>query len=158
MTVRRVVTEVVDGRSRVLVDGPAPEGWCDEIWVTSAGAPAGADPATFDGEPTVAPLEPPAGGARFRMVSVPPDAVMRERLAASGGADASRTGVDDDGYHVTATIDYVYVLDGDVVLELDDGEVRLHPGDCVVQRASNHAWRNPNDEPIRLLVVMVSLA
>ena len=51
-----------------------------------------------------------------------------------------------------------YVLDGgDLTLRLDDGEVLLHPGDCVVRRATRHAWRNLNDTPVRLLVVMASL-
>ena len=47
---------------------------------------------------------------------------------------------------------------GDITLELDDGSVLLHPGDCVVQRETNHSWRNDNDFPVRLVAVMVSLA
>jgi len=157
MTVRRVVTEVVDGRSRVLVDGPSVDGWCEELWVTDASRPDGVDPATYGDGPAHAPLEPPPGGARFRMVAVPPDAVMREALATHDDAEPERAGVDADGSHRTRTIDYVYILDGDVTLELDDDSVDLHEGDVVVQRASNHAWRNRNDRPIRLLVVMVAL-
>ncbi len=157
MSVRRVVTEVVDGRSRVASDGAAPAGWCDELWVTDGTDPLGADPSGYDGGVGTAALEPPAGGARFRMVAVPPDAEMRAVLAARDTADPARSGVDADGHHMTRTIDYVYVLDGDVTLELDDGEVDLHPGDVVVQRATNHAWRNRGDAPIRLLVVMVAL-
>jgi len=49
------------------------------------------------------------------------------------------------------------ILDGDVTLELDDEKVLLHPGDCVVQRNTNHAWRNHGTAPIRLLAVMVAL-
>ena len=60
--------------------------------------------------------------------------------------------------HITDTVDYLYVLDGDLTLELDDGEVLLHPGDTVVQRRTTHAWRNDNDFPVRLVAVMVSLA
>ena len=37
------------------------------------------------------------------------------------------------------------------------GEVVLHPGDCVVQRATNHAWHNYNDTPVRLLAVLLGL-
>jgi quercetin dioxygenase-like cupin family protein len=124
---------VVEGRSRVIVDGPAPEvGAIDEIWVSTPSEPLGSDP--IEHEVT---LEPPAGGTRFRVASIAPHAAR---------------------WHVTNTVDYLYVLDGDVTLELDDGNVLLHPGDCVVQRETNHAWRNDNDTPIRLLAVMVSLA
>ncbi|TWC95917.1 cupin domain [Sphingobium sp. AEW010] len=59
------------------------------------------------------------------------------------------------GFHTTETIDYVIVLDGEVVLEVDDDSTRLHPGDCVVQLGSRHAWRNPTDRPATLAVVML---
>ena len=93
----------------------------------------------------------PPGGSVFRIVSLPPDAVMRAALAAS-----SVPGMHTDGFHRTDTVDYVFILDGDVTLELDDESVVLHPGDCVVQRNTNHAWRNHGDGPIRLLAVMVA--
>jgi mannose-6-phosphate isomerase-like protein (cupin superfamily) len=140
--IRRVVTEEVNGRSRIVSDEPA-----DDLWVTSRASPLGAAPV-----PGVEGLEPPAGGSRFRMVSLPPDAVLREILATR-----PVPGVDPDGFHKTATVDYVLILDGDVTLELDDGSVVLHPGDCVVQRNTNHAWRNHGTAPIRLLAAMVAL-
>jgi mannose-6-phosphate isomerase-like protein (cupin superfamily) len=146
--VRRVVTEVVRDRSRVVVDGPAPSGWCEDLWVTMPAAPLGVDPVTIDGA-----LEPPAGGTRWRLVSLPPDTVMRAALA-----EQKTEGVDAQGFHATKTVDYVYILDGSVELELDEGSVVLQPGDCVVQRGTKHAWRNRNEGPIRLLTVMVSTA
>jgi hypothetical protein len=39
------------------------------------------------------------------------------------------------------------MLEGDIPLKHDDGEVNLKPGDCVVQRGANHAWRNSGDTP-----------
>jgi mannose-6-phosphate isomerase-like protein (cupin superfamily) len=48
------------------------------------------------------------------------------------------------------------VLEGDITLELDTGEVDLHPGDCVVQRGTRHAWRNRADQPVRMVAVMLS--
>jgi uncharacterized cupin superfamily protein len=87
------------------------------------------------------------------LVSLPPDAVMRAALA-SGSVE----GVDPEGFHRTNTVDYVFVLDGPVELVLDEGSVVVAPGDCVVQRATNHAWRNHGDAPIRLLTFMVGLA
>lgn len=145
MTIRRIVTEEVDGRSRVAIDGPAPHTWCEDIWATSADQPLGADPA---GE--VLALSAAAGASSFRLVQLPPDAVMRAALRAGDVA-----GVDAEGFHKTPTIDYVFVLDGPVELVLDDGAVIVEPGDCVVQRSTNHAWRNHGDRPIRLLTVMI---
>lgn len=144
---RRIVTEERGGRSAVALDGTAPRSWCDEIWMTTEGDPLGFDPA---GQRN--PLSAPAGGTFFRMVELPPDAVMRARLA-EGGTE----GVDAEGFHRTPTVDYVYVLDGPVELVLDDASVVVQPGDCVIQRGTNHAWRNHGDAPIRLLTVMVGV-
>ena len=62
------------------------------------------------------------------------------------------------GFHRTDTLDYVMILEGAVTLELDRGSVVLGPGDCVVQRATRHAWRNQSGRPVKLAVVMISLA
>jgi hypothetical protein len=43
-------------------------------------------------------------------------------------------------------------------LELDEGGVDLRSGDCVGQRGTRHAWRNRSGRPVRMAVVMVSLA
>jgi uncharacterized cupin superfamily protein len=65
--------------------------------------------------------------------------------------------VEASGFHRTDTLDYVMVLDGEVTLELDRGAVTLGPGDCVVQRATRHAWRNRSGRAVRLAVVMIRL-
>jgi len=44
--------------------------------------------------------------------------------------------------HRTRTLDYVVVIEGELVLILDDSEVTLKPGDVVVQRGTDHAWEN----------------
>jgi mannose-6-phosphate isomerase-like protein (cupin superfamily) len=44
--------------------------------------------------------------------------------------------------HRTRTLDYVVVIEGELVLILDDNEVILKPGDVVVQRGTDHAWEN----------------
>ncbi len=147
MTVRRIVTEDVGGRSRVADDGPAPRTWCDEIWASSPEHPLGIDSA----EPTPQ-LSAGSGGTFFRMVELPPDAVVRAAMA-----ERTVEGVDAEGFHRTETLDYVYVLDGPVELVLDDTSVVVEPGDCVVQRGTNHAWRNHGTQPIRLLTVMIGL-
>ena len=62
---------------------------------------------------------------------------------------------DRPGMHITDTIDYVYVISGEVGLELDDGEVQLKPGDTVVQRGTWHAWRNHTEEPCWVAAVLI---
>lgn len=45
--------------------------------------------------------------------------------------------------HRTISLDYGVVLEGEVELVLDSGEVRLlRRGDVAIQRGTNHAWRN----------------
>ena len=152
MGVRRVVTGVdADGRSGFLSDGAAPgtDTWAEVWWSDPA---AGLD-AVFDTALGVTALEPPAGGTAFRVFEVPPDRVMRDVMAANR---AAFDGIEPDGFHTTRTIDYVMVLEGEIALELDTGEVTLGPGDCVIQRATRHAWRNRGDTPVRMMAVMVS--
>jgi mannose-6-phosphate isomerase-like protein (cupin superfamily) len=147
-TVRRIVTGVNQaGRSVLISDGPAPTSWCTEVWATSADKPQGFDPAEI--KPT---LMPPPKGTRWRVVDLPPDAAMRRTPAT-----AAIEGVSAEGWHTTNTVDYVFILEGDITLEVDDGEVELHPGDCVVQRATNHRWRNHGTRPARMLAVMINL-
>jgi mannose-6-phosphate isomerase-like protein (cupin superfamily) len=52
--------------------------------------------------------------------------------------------------HRTSTLDYVVVIDGAVVLILDNSEVELHKGDVVVQRGTDHAWENRSDQVARM--------
>jgi len=52
--------------------------------------------------------------------------------------------------HRTQTLDYVVVIEGEIVLVLEDSEVTLRQGDVVVQRGTNHAWENRTDTPTRI--------
>ena len=57
------------------------------------------------------------------------------------------------GFHTSPTIDFEYIVSGEVWLELDDGkEVLLKPGDTVVQNGTRHAWRNKAKEPCVMLL------
>jgi mannose-6-phosphate isomerase-like protein (cupin superfamily) len=111
---------------------------------------------------------PSVGGFRFGVFTVPPGAPAAPDLAgidvdaAAAAFEAAVPGLmahlepDNPGMHTTATIDYEYVVSGRCVLELDDGAtVELGPGDTVVQNGTRHAWRNPYDEPCRMVVVLV---
>ncbi len=111
---------------------------------------------------------PPIGGFRFGMFSIPPDSVAGSEIDSAEGLEdieAEAPGllrymdVSDPGMHATDTIDFEVVLEGTVVLELDDGaEVTLHAGDTVVQNGTRHRWRNGGDTTARLAVFMCGAA
>ena len=119
-----------------------------------------------DGKPPAQPTYfPPVGGFRFGLFSVPPATTVPADLdvtAAFAEMEEKLPGLaghmepENPGMHTTATVDYEYVIEGEVVLELDDGaEVTLRPGDTVVQNGTRHAWHNRGDVPARLVVVLV---
>ena len=58
--------------------------------------------------------------------------------------------------HRTNSIDYGIVLEGEVELELDEGVKRtVRQGGVVVQRGTNHLWRNATDKPCRIAFVLI---
>jgi hypothetical protein len=104
---------------------------------------------------------PPIGGFRFGLFSVAPDETERpadvDVTAGLQDMEANLPGLmsyldrTDPGMHATDTIDFEVVLDGTVVLELDDGAtVTLRPGDTVVQNGTRHRWTNPGDTVARV--------
>ena len=149
---RRVVTGTdAAGRSQIVSDGAASEtpGFA-ELWVGSARDPL--EPEPTRGEPWSR-VEPPPGASSWRIFDLPPDEVVAAYLASRELPE-----VEASGFHRTDTLDYVLILDGEITLELDAGAVDLRSGDCVVQRGTRHAWRNRSGRPVRMAVVMVSLA
>lgn len=171
MRVRRVVTgHTPDGKSTVASDtevdaitlGLLPGTEFYRLW--------GADEApTFpdDGSPrSAAAYFPPVGGFRFGLFTVAPDSVAMPKdldiQRAMAEIEEKLPGVaahleaDNPGMHTTDTIDFEYVLSGEVWLELDDGkEVHLQAGDTVVQNGTRHAWRNKHTEPCRLAFCLI---
>jgi uncharacterized cupin superfamily protein len=57
--------------------------------------------------------------------------------------------------HRTQTVDYGIVLDGEVVLVLDDSETALRAGDVVVQRGTSHRWENRSGAPARVAFILI---
>ncbi len=143
---RRVITANNEaGRSCIQLAEEATAHQC--LWQSDPARPLGFDPG--HGQPS---LEIPAGAAKFVFVELPPDEVMQ------GYFEQGIPLHDEEGFHRTGTIDYVIVLDGPLTLVLDEGEIELQPGDCVVQRDTRHAWRNRTDRSIRMLSVLVGLS
>lgn len=112
----------------------------------------------------------PRGGATvFLMVQFPPDDVFQSPGFDPGRAKAEQTLVSPDladlfevgevGMHTTPTVDYVVVVDGEIWLDIGEGQpVHLYQGDTVVQNGARHAWRNLGPKPATLAVVMVGAA
>jgi len=109
---------------------------------------------------------PPLGGFRFGLFTVAPQSVttpddldlenalaeMEKKLPGMVGHMEH----DNPGMHTTDSIDFVYVISGEVWLELDDSEeIHLSAGDAVVQNGTRHAWRNKSSDPCRMLFCLI---
>ncbi len=58
--------------------------------------------------------------------------------------------------HRTNSIDYGIVLQGQIELELDDGAVRtVREGGVIIQRGTNHLWRNATDKVCRIAFILI---
>ena len=58
--------------------------------------------------------------------------------------------------HRTNSVDYGIVLEGELDMEVDGGEVvHLKTGDVVVQRGTNHAWINNGPAPARMAWILI---
>lgn len=173
--IRRVVTgHDKSGKAVILSDGAVPVVHSNpmrpgqlsyEVWKTSAmPIPLPAD----EPEPTGGKrqLHPVANGTVFRISEVPPESdairnltpeAARAAFAASNAEEASTWGRGGRHplMHRTETVDYAVVLEGEITLLLDEGEVMLKAGDVVIQRGTNHAWRNHTSKPTRMLYVLM---
>lgn len=169
--VRRVVTgHSRDGRAVFVSDemvaaapmGPSSSGGFHQLW-------GGDEPPAFpdDGSPPAqASFFPSVGGYRFVVVTMPPAGAggppagdvqaIRDETERRFPGLASHMEPDNPGMHTTDTIDFEYILSGEIVLELDDGaEVVLHPGDAVVQNGTRHRWHNRTSEPAVYVAFLV---
>ncbi len=58
--------------------------------------------------------------------------------------------------HRTNSIDYGIVLSGEIELELEDGARRtVREGGIIIQRGTNHLWRNTSDKPTRIAFILI---
>ena len=57
--------------------------------------------------------------------------------------------------HLTRTVDYALVLEGEVVAILDDSQTVMRAGDVLIQRATNHAWANRSGSNARIAFVLI---
>lgn len=64
--------------------------------------------------------------------------------------------LDDIPLHQQDSLDYIAVLEGEIVLVLPDQRLRMRRGDTLVQAGNVHSWVNDTDATCRLLVVVLS--
>lgn len=177
MQVRRIVTgHAADGKSIFVSDAPTPRSTAFKhvpgfvttlVWETRPGASVPAS----KGDPS---LEAPSwvpnpGGTNLMFITFPPDSVMMSPdfdPAAAGGEYvqvlpglAEKFERDHPGMHTTDTVDYGVLIDGELHLELDDGQTRkLATRDVVIQNGTRHAWRNKSERPATMLFVLIGAA
>ena len=144
MSGRRVVTgHDESGKSIVFSDAPAPQNH------PMHGSSIGADFFEMWGDTNVVPAlttvpltEPndrpltimPGSGHLIRIIDIYPARLGGKRTI----------------MHRTRTLDYALVIEGEVVLILEDSEVVLKKSDVVVQRGTNHAWENRTNQMARM--------
>jgi mannose-6-phosphate isomerase-like protein (cupin superfamily) len=175
-TVRRVVTgHDSDGKAIIQEDGAVPRvqrvggeigPLFHEVWNTRATpAPIDADSGEPHEEGIV--LAPPKNGTRIRVLDISPEGDRLENLseedrrahfAEIGAADAVAGGAAAQRHafmHRTETIDYGIVIEGELVLIMDEGETTVRAGDIVIQRGTNHGWANRSDRNCRICFVLI---
>ena len=58
--------------------------------------------------------------------------------------------------HRTNSIDYGIVLAGEIELELEDGAKKtVRQGGIIIQRGTNHLWRNTTDQVCRIAFILI---
>ncbi len=145
---RRVVTgHDAGGRSVFTADGPVPAahdraGRRAVLRAVGDRRDAGPDrrgPGRHRRAPTRrwtrSPVPPAPNGTKLRINEFPPGVVSP--------------------VHRTQSVDYGIVLDGEVVLVLDDSETVLRAGDVVVQRGTSHRWENRSDATARMAFILI---
>lgn len=173
MNVRRVVTGHSGNKSIIVSDGPSPKVFTSRavpgsssalIWATASRPSVpheGGDAISSESKQV-----PEVGETRLVVATFPPDSVMMDpsfdpvaagkELMDHDPEFARHLEADNPGMHTTDTVDYAFVLDGEIWLEVDDGaQIHLKAGDVVVQNGTRHAWRNKGDKPAKMGFVLI---
>jgi mannose-6-phosphate isomerase-like protein (cupin superfamily) len=172
---RRVVTGHNErGKSIILEDGPPPRvariggeigPWFYEIWNTRE-TPARIDRRSGEPFEDGIKLAPPKNGTRIRVLDIPPEDENLKRLSpeaaratfAEIGAAESSSHSENSRHpfmHRTETVDYGIIIEGELTLIMDEGEVVVRAGDVVVQRGTNHGWANRSGRNCRVAFILI---
>jgi len=166
--IRRIVTgHNAAGKAVVLFNDHAPNatplnGWpgagVTEIWVTDE------MPVSNDGsmDRSMRPMrhDPTPSGTIFRVVEIPPESAGTKIDASANYGQLGSThqpsaadSAKQPTMHKTDSIDYLVVISSSMHMLMEEGEVELHAGDCIVQRTTNHAGVNRSGKPCLLAAV-----
>lgn len=132
--VRRVVTgHDAEGRSVITTDEVTQGDRFTLIWTTATSPADNTDESDGGKRDVGLTIE---GGSVFRIGTLEP------------GARSAM--------HRTNSVDYGIVLEGEIDMAVDSGEiVHLKAGDVVVQRGTNHAWINDGDQPCTMAWILI---
>jgi quercetin dioxygenase-like cupin family protein len=178
-TFRRIVTGHNEAGLAIIVEDAPPtrvqrfggEGgpMFYEVWHTKE-MPARIDRASLEPDEQGIVLAPPKNGTRIRVLDFPPVDETRRELSAEearehfatiGAGDALASQSDGKRQakhaymHRTETVDYGIVLEGELVLIMDEGETTIRAGDIVIQRGTNHGWENRSNVNCRIAFILV---
>jgi len=168
--VRRIVTgHNAEGRSVILMDGPAPDQlqslfspayYSTLLWRTDR------SPASNRGNEDAAPAglrvpTPPEhkGGTVFRISDIPPDSAYGDTskvdIAVQGAHTSAAGRARHFLFHTTETVDYAICLEGEIWAMMDEGEVLMKAGDVLIQRGTHHSWSNRSDQVCRMAFILI---
>jgi hypothetical protein len=170
--IRRIVTGHDDqGRSCIIEDGPSPAvrlvverpGYrVTNLWHT-VGAPAHIN--AIDSIVEHQGVAPPPNGTVIRIIDIPPEAADADERKRQAAATFGKLFADADhhledkrhpGMHITESVDYAIILEGELTAILDQDETVMRTGDVLIQRGTNHAWANRSGKMARVLFVLVA--
>ena len=169
-SIRRIVTgHDASGKAIVEMDGPAPNQKIREgtgfistlVWVTDE-TPARMDLRADRADRTMG-VPPPAMGSVLRVVEFPPVTKAAESVSQAdilkvmGVSDSATNGqpARHAFMHRTKSLDYVFVMSGEIDMLLDDSEVHMKAGDIMIQQGTNHAWVNRSSGMCRIAFVLI---
>ena len=115
------------------------------------------------------PLEPSLYGSNFRIIEFEPESTVKDFYKSDDkkiGAAWSDFGVSNKKVfggkaakhpfmHKTESIDYAVCLYGKMYMVLDEEEVLIKAGDTIVQRGTNHSWKNCFQDVCIMMFVLI---
>jgi mannose-6-phosphate isomerase-like protein (cupin superfamily) len=108
---------------------------------------------------------PPPGGFRFALVVFGPDSSVPANLDMNAAVTelsqrfpglVETLDPQNPVMHTSDTVDFNFIVSGEIWLDLDDGrELLLKAGDSVIQNGTRHAWHNRSSEPCTVAAALV---
>jgi quercetin dioxygenase-like cupin family protein len=140
---RRIVTGHDEtGQATIVEDAQCPHAYpvtggviTTELW-SHAGPPNNSEGYADPISPDVV-VPPPSRGSVFRVVEFPP----------GNGTEPYQ--------HRTASLDYCFVISGEIYAIVENEERFMRAGDSLVQRGTLHSWDNRSSEPCCVLFVLI---